>query len=267
MPNVLLVEDNPVNQKVAAGLLKQIGILADIANDGLEGIQAFRRKPYDLIIMDCQMPRLDGWECTRAVRKLEASSGGGRRVPIVALTAQALPGDREKCLSSGMDDYLTKPVDADLFLKAVQAHLAGTAVVPSPTATGATTGPSASVATAPVAPAGPSPILDPVVVAKIRSYGDDALGDVYGTLKEELPGRRNQMSNALALGDLKTLATIAHAVKGGTGTLGCRDLHLRCADLERLARSNDLAGCQALWPGLDGSLTATIAALAALLAP
>ena len=267
MPNVLLVEDNPVNQKVAAGLLKQIDILADIANDGLEGIQAFRRKPYDLIIMDCQMPRLDGWECTRAIRKLEASSGGGRRVPIVALTAQALPGDREKCLSSGMDDYLTKPVDADLFLKAVQAHLAGTAVVPPPTTMGASSGSSTAAAPVLVAPTGPSPILDPVVVAKIRSYGDDALVDVYGTLKDELPGRRNQMSNALALGDLKTLATIAHAVKGGTGTLGCRDLHLRCADLERLARSNDLAGCQALWPGLDGSLTATMAALVALLAP
>jgi len=264
MSHVLLVEDNPVNQKVAAGLLKQIGILADIANDGLEGIQAFRRKSYDLIVMDCQMPRLDGWECTKAIRKLEATSGTGRRVPIVALTAQALPGDREKCISSGMDDYLTKPVDADLFINAIQAHLAGTAVpVPLPVPGSGTAGLSPTVA----APSEPPSILDPAVVNKIRSYGDDALQDVYGSLQEELPGRRNQMANALALGDLKTLATIAHAVKGGTGTLGCRDLHQRCADLERLSRANDLAACQALWPGLDGSLTTTMAALAELLAP
>ena len=262
MANVLLVEDTPVNQKVAAGLLRQLDIQADIANDGLEGIQAFRKKTYDLIVMDCQMPRLDGWECTRAIRKLEAAAGKGERVPIVALTAQALAGDREKCLNAGMDDYLTKPVDADLFLKAVAAHLGGRAPVMAP---GANV--PAAPASPPPAPTGPAPVLDQAVVTKIKSYGDDALTDVYGTLLEELPGRRNQMANALALGDLKTLATVAHAVKGGTGTLGCRELHLYCADLERLSRAGDMGPCQALWPTLDASLTATQAALAALLKP
>ncbi len=259
MPNVLLVEDNPVNQKVAAGLLRQLGIEADIAADGLEGIQAYRRKTYDLIIMDCQMPRLDGWECTRAIRKLEAANGAGVHVPIVALTAQALPGDREKCLSSGMDDYLTKPVDADLFLRAVNAHLSGNAP-----ATKAEQEPAPSAAPVPVS-TGPAPILDQTVVEKIRSYGADAVRDVYGTLREELPGRRNQMSTALALGDLKTLATVAHAVKGGTGTLGCRDLHLRCAEMERLARAGELDPCRNIWPGLEQSLTASLAALDHLL--
>jgi len=257
MPNVLLVEDNPVNQKVAAGLLRQLGIEADIAADGLEGIQAFRKKSYDLIIMDCQMPRLDGWECTRAIRKLEAATAPECHVPIVALTAQALPGDREKCLSSGMDDYLTKPVDADMFLRAVKAHLAGQ----SPSLPSSMPPPAPAVAAA----TGPAPILDNAVVDKIRSYGADAVRDVYGTLLEELPGRRNQMSTALTLGDLKTLATVAHAVKGGTGTLGCRDLHLRCADLEHLARAGELEACRGIWPGLDTSLTASLAALTALL--
>lgn len=259
MPNVLLVEDNPVNQKVAAGLLKQIGIIADLANDGLEGIQAFRKKSYDLIVMDCQMPRLDGWECTRAIRKLEAASTPARHVPIIALTAQALPGDREKCLNSGMDDYLTKPVDADLFLKAVEAHLQGQRPAT----------PMAPVAPAPMPEAvgvpADAPILDQAVVTKIKSYGEDALTDVYGTLADELPGRRNQMATALALGDLKTLATVAHAVKGGTGTLGCRDLHLRCAELERLARAGDLVPCQQRWTALETSMTATQAALTSLL--
>ena len=256
MSHVLLVEDNLINQKVALGLLKQLDIDGVVANDGLEGIAAYRRQSWDLIIMDCQMPRLDGWECTKAIRKLEVA-GNKFRVPIVALTAQALPGDREKCLAAGMDDYLTKPVDADLFLKAVRSHLGG--VVPAQPAIALPRPP-------PVAPpAGPAPILDMTVVDKIKSYGDDALFDVYGTLRDELPGRKNQMKNALALGDVKTLATVAHAVKGGSGTLGCRDLQLQCQAMEALGKAGDLAGCQGSWPVLEASLDATAAALERLL--
>jgi signal transduction histidine kinase/HAMP domain-containing protein/ActR/RegA family two-component response regulator len=111
-PQILLVEDNLVNQKVALQQLKKLGYPVEIANDGEEAVNKVRAQKYLLILMDCQMPRMDGFEATRQIRQLEKVSGG--YVPIVAMTANAMEGDREHCLSVGMDDYLPKPVRFDL---------------------------------------------------------------------------------------------------------------------------------------------------------
>ncbi len=104
---ILVVEDNPVNQKLALALLKRFGCHADMANNGLEAVDAYVSLPYDVILMDCQMPEMDGYEATRRIREI---SGDGPRIPIVAMTANAMQGDRERCLDAGMDDYLTKPI-------------------------------------------------------------------------------------------------------------------------------------------------------------
>lgn len=104
---VLVVEDNPSNQKIAMRLLQKLGYESELAENGLEALEAIERKPYALVLMDCQMPEMDGFEATRAIRNAQ---GAARSTPIVALTANANPGDRERCLDAGMDDYLAKPV-------------------------------------------------------------------------------------------------------------------------------------------------------------
>jgi CheY-like chemotaxis protein len=104
---VLLAEDNVVNQRVAVLMLERLGCRVDVAGNGLEAIDLSGRLPYDIIFLDCQMPELDGYGAARAIR---AREGGGHRVPIIALTANAMDGDREECLAAGMDDYLSKPV-------------------------------------------------------------------------------------------------------------------------------------------------------------
>ena len=105
---VLLVEDNAVNQRLASRLLEKRGHSVEVAGNGLEALEALEKESFDLVLMDVQMPVMDGFEATAAIRKKEG--GSGIRVPIVALTAHAMKGDREKCLAGGMDRYLTKPI-------------------------------------------------------------------------------------------------------------------------------------------------------------
>lgn len=109
---VLVVEDNLVNQRVSQALLKRLGLEVRIANNGEEGVATWEEGEYDAIIMDCQMPVLDGYSATALIRQREQEKQAAKRMPIIALTAFALPHDRQKCLDAGMDDYLTKPVAA-----------------------------------------------------------------------------------------------------------------------------------------------------------
>ncbi len=118
---VLLVEDNPVNQKVTVKLLKNIHISCDVAADGAKGVAAYQENQYDLVLMDCQMPIMDGYEATRRIRDLEKETS--RHIPIIAVTANAVDGNRERCLAAGMDDYLSKPVRKDTFYAKLQQYL------------------------------------------------------------------------------------------------------------------------------------------------
>ena len=126
---LLLAEDNLVNQKVAVRMLERLGLRPDVVSNGKEVIEALEEGSYDLILMDCQMPEMDGFEATDEIRKREAAENSGGtvtprpRIPIIAMTANAMKGDRERCLEAGMDDYLAKPVKPDLLEEVVTRWL------------------------------------------------------------------------------------------------------------------------------------------------
>ncbi|MBC7397758.1 MAG: response regulator, partial [Bdellovibrionales bacterium] len=117
---VLLVEDNPINQKVAVKTLEKQGFLMTLANHGLEALELLKQQTFDLILMDCQMPEMDGYEATRRIRAYPLAV---RNIPIIAMTANAMKGDRERCLQAGMNDYITKPFHLTELLSAVNQVL------------------------------------------------------------------------------------------------------------------------------------------------
>jgi CheY-like chemotaxis protein len=116
---ILLVEDNQVNQRLAVRMLKKRGHEADVAENGFDALKLLSSKTYDLILMDCQMPEMDGFETTRRIRTAEVTTG--LHIPIVAMTANALPGDRERCIEAGMDEYIAKPVHAEMLYQMIEA--------------------------------------------------------------------------------------------------------------------------------------------------
>ena len=115
----LVTDDIVINQKIAVRTLEKLGCQVDVAVNGREAVEKAAQRPYDVIFMDCQMPEMDGYEATGAIRRRE----NDRHVPIIAMTANAIQGDKEKCLAAGMDDYITKPVKAQNFRAALQRHL------------------------------------------------------------------------------------------------------------------------------------------------
>jgi CheY-like chemotaxis protein len=120
---ILVVEDNPVNQKVAQAMLRKMGLRADVVADGQEAINALQMIPYDLVLMDCQMPEIDGFEATRCIR-LEGSKALNPGIPIIAMTALSMQGDREKCIQAGMNDFIAKPVQQRELAEVIDRWLA-----------------------------------------------------------------------------------------------------------------------------------------------
>ncbi|MCR6701871.1 MAG: ATP-binding protein [Dokdonella sp.] len=224
---VLLVEDNAVNRKVAERLLALLGLVVDSCEDGRSALQRLQHGGYDLVLMDCQMPVMDGYAASRAWRRHEASAGLPH-VPILAMTANAMPGDREKCLDAGMDEYLSKPLDRRMLVRMLARWLA-----PAP-AEGGSAGAAAQAAAA-ATPA--SPALDASIVEDLVDIMGDGFPELVRIYLEETPRRVLQLRDAAAEGDADAIVACAHTLKSSSANLGATGLSELARRIEYDARS------------------------------
>ncbi|MCP5046269.1 MAG: response regulator [bacterium] len=201
---ILLADDNSINQKVALRMLERLGFKANAVANGLEAVKAMESIPYNLVLMDCQMPEMDGYEATEAIRKFS-------RVPIIALTAHVLERDRLKCLEAGMDDYISKPINPRELAETIEkwlVELSGPARESDPDKDKNNT----------------SRVFDREGLME-RLMGDEVLGNeiVAGAL-EELPGQISNLSEALEGGNLNTIRERIHSIKGAAANIGAFSL-------------------------------------------
>ena len=230
---ILLVEDNPANQKLATYILRDRGHLVEIAGDGQEAIALSRQNRYDVILMDVQMPGMDGLEATAAIRKHE---DGGRRVPIIAMTAHAMKGDRDRCLAAGMDGYLPKPVNAQEMVRLVESlgrGLAGVTPVAAAPATASGTSPQATAVFN----------LEEAIARCFNS--EDMVREMIQCFFDEVDNLFPQMRAALAKGDLAEVGRLGHRMKGTVVYLGAPLAKEAALRVERFFRSGDGPRCDA----------------------
>jgi PAS domain S-box-containing protein len=244
---VLVAEDNEVNQKVAVRILEKLGYRVEVADDGREALEACARTRYDAVLMDGQMPGTDGYEATRRIREGET---GGERLPIIAMTASAMKGDRERCLEAGMDDYVSKPVTPES-LEAVLRRWVGAPAAPAEKAAAAS--PAAG------------DLLDEAVVASLMAVDDDGtlMDEVVATFLKIAPVRLAAIRKA-SKGNAAQLERAAHSFLGSCGNLGCRRMADLCARLEILGRSGSTEGAPDLASALEREFAAVKPHLEAL---
>jgi signal transduction histidine kinase/CheY-like chemotaxis protein/HPt (histidine-containing phosphotransfer) domain-containing protein len=215
--NVLVVDDHPINREVLVRQLQALGVGADSAADGREGLKAWNSGRYAIVFADVHMPRMDGFEMTAEIRRLEAANGRPR-TPIVAVTANAMAGEDERCRAAGMDGYLSKPVGLPRLRATLQRWLRGAG--------------------------DDAPAIDPAVLDPWMQGDEAARRDLLAKFSRSASESRHDIETAMAAGDLAALAAAAHRLKGSALAVGARALGDAAQTLERAAKAGDRATCQ-----------------------
>ena len=231
---LLVVEDNAVNQKVAVKMLENLGYRADVAANGLEALECLSRIPYAAVLMDVQMPEMDGYEATAVIRRRESGRGGsGDHTPIIAMTADAMQGDREKALEAGMDDYVSKPVKPEKLEAVLERWIL------QPKAEAESIREEQIDGTA--IPEDATDPLDPSVLAGLRELGGPEFLKELGELFiEDVPPQLEALREATEGNDASLVERIAHTLKGSCGNMGALRMSIICAELQDVGHSGEL---------------------------
>jgi two-component system, sensor histidine kinase and response regulator len=235
--NILLAEDNAVNRVLAQKLLQKQGHTVTSVNNGIEAVQLWEQnqsRQFDIILMDVQMPEMDGLQAAARIREREL--GTGAHIPIIAVTAHAMKGDRERCLAAGMDGYITKPINPAELAKVIQATVpAGTKLVPV---------------------SGDSAMKEPSDAELLARFDGDneLLKELAGIFLTECPKMLDEIRAALSAADSKALETAAHTLKGSVGNFATPGPWETAQRLELLAKSGQLPGAQEIVRVLEQQL-------------
>ena len=237
---ILLAEDNEIGREVAVELLSRAGYRCDAVVDGQRAVDAALSQAYDAILMDCQMPVMGGLDATRAIRQYEREHGMPHRIPIIALTANAIKGDQERCLEAGMDDYLTKPLNPDLLMEALQRHLS-------------TTEAPANTPPRPPEPCS-APPFDPE--ASLKRWGMDAdfVARIIDSFVTRIPDDLARLQRSLADENAEEFANLAHGLKGAAAYVGADRCHELAARAEENGRNGTLNDAEAALIDLQAEL-------------
>jgi CheY-like chemotaxis protein len=231
---VLVAEDNLVNQRVALGLLSRRGHAVTVVNNGREALDALARETFDLVLMDVQMPEMGGFEATAAIRAREQTTG--RHTRIVAMTAHAMNGDRERCVAAGMDGYLSKPLDPRMLFAAIEDE------PPPPT-------PAAPVT---------APTFDRTAALRRLDGDERLLADVINLFLDDCPARLKAIKAAVDARDPDAIRAAAHGLKGAAGNLSATSLFDAAEILERIGAESRLDAAEAAWRRLSMAATETL---------
>ncbi len=250
---ILLAEDNAINQEVALRLLERLGYRADVVGDGRQALTRLDHAAYDVILMDVQMPEMDGLEASRAICARWAAS---ERPRIIAMTAEAMQGDRDKCLAAGMDDYIVKPVTLDR-LAAALAKCRPLAAATAPEAAAAPPVKKQRIA------AGTA--LDRDALDQLREDlgGTAALREVIRSFLDQTPSVLSALRDAAARADVPSIRRAAHMIKGTSSILGARELSEQCAEIERVGQTGYIADAGSRVIAVEASYRTIEAALKA----
>jgi signal transduction histidine kinase/CheY-like chemotaxis protein len=259
---VLLAEDNQVNQRLAQAILERLGHRVTHAKTGRDVLALWERETFDLILMDIQMPEMGGVEATAIIREREAERGG--HIPIVAMTAHAMAGDRERFLAAGMDEYISKPISQDR-LREVVRNLGARAgedqseatLLAGPESLQTENGPMTISASD---DAGGLPFNRDALLARVES-DLDLLRTLVSVFKADRPKRMEEIENALDAGDSMALSAAAHTIKGALSVFGAEPARSLAEDLENRGRTGQVDGVRDLVERLDEAVLATEQAL------